>query len=67
LRLISKSQIMKTRLIHKYFELREARQWSMVTDSSGLTNSLMAVHMMRIDLILYRRYGLDLSLIPKLN
>jgi hypothetical protein len=56
---------MKTRLIHRYYELREQRQWAKL--NSSLDASLLALQMMRVDHILFMRYGYDISLQHQLN
>ena len=64
---------MKSRLITRYYELREARQWtklgvgSILPDPTGLDTSLITLRMMRIDHILFMRYGYDITLTHQLN
>ena len=55
---------MKTRLIHKYFELREARQWAAIRCADWESMGLL-IEMQRVDLILHERYGYDVSLTHK--
>lgn len=56
---------MKKRLITRYYELREARHWAKL--DSSLDASLLALQMMRIDHILFMRYGYDITLTHQLN
>jgi hypothetical protein len=56
---------MKSRLITRYYELREARQWAKL--NSSLDASLIALQMMRVDHILFMRYGYDITLTHQLN
>ena len=57
---------MKHQLIRKYFELKTAQLWADLSDSPGLKPALIA-RMMRIDLVLFERYGYDVSLTRKFN
>lgn len=54
---------MKSKLIHKYLEIREARQWAALHNS--LEASGLSIDLMRIDFILFNRYGFDISLTRK--
>lgn len=56
---------MKKRLITRYYELREQRQWAKL--HSSLDGSLIGIKMMRIDFILFKRYRLDITLNHQLN
>lgn len=56
---------MKKRLIHKYFELREALEWSRVPGNILAGWVALDLDMNRIDLILWERYGYDVSLTRK--
>lgn len=55
---------MKSSLINRYFELRSKGQWAAL--ASNGSRSLVIVHqMLRIDAILFERYGYDVSLTRK--
>lgn len=56
---------MKSALIQKYFILKMARLNGASRDSLDL--SLVALDMMRIDFILFNRYGFDISITRKYN
>lgn len=52
---------MKSKLISKYYLLKMAR----INASDSLDKSLVSIDMMRIDTILFQRYGYDVSLTRK--
>lgn len=56
---------MKSALINRYFELSSARKWTLLIDNSGFENAELGLKMMRIDFILFNRYGYDISLTRK--
>jgi hypothetical protein len=52
---------MKNQLIQKYYFLKMAR----INSKEGLDISLVAIDLMRIDAILFERYGYDISITRK--
>jgi hypothetical protein len=58
---------MKTRLMHRYYELREVISWRKISDNVGIDTSLLSARMMRIEHILLTRYSYDISLMHQLN
>ena len=57
---------MKAKLIHRYYELRERRQWADISLSKWESMGL-SFQMLRIDSILMDRYRYDISLTKTLN
>jgi|HubBroStandDraft_3_1064219.scaffolds.fasta_scaffold08371_6 hypothetical protein len=52
---------MKSALIQKYYILKMAR----INSKEGLDRSLLPLDMMRIDTILFQRYGYDITITRK--
>jgi len=54
---------MKSALINRYFDLRAASDWVRISTVDGYLD--LITKMMRIDAILFERYGYDVSLTGK--
>lgn len=57
---------MKTRLIYRYYELREQHQWAAIMERNWEAFGLL-IQMGRIEQVLYERYRYDVSLTRKFN
>lgn len=58
---------MKAELIKSYFNLMHEVQVSRYSGMSELNASVLTLNMLRIDAVLYGRYGYDISITRKMN